>query len=78
MASSDKLDFEKSDEYAEAVHIETSGSPEAGDDSIERTNTGRVTWLISATVSLGGFLFGTLVSHSSLPQELLANQCPRL
>lgn len=43
MASSDKLDFEKSDEYAEAVHIETSGSPEAGDDSIERTNTGRVT-----------------------------------
>jgi hypothetical protein len=66
MASSDKLDFEKSETYSEAAHIETTGNPDAGDpgdDSIEQTDTGRVTWLISATVSLGGFLFGIVLSH---------------
>ena len=59
--------------------METASNAEVGDDSIERTDTGRVTWLISATVSLGGFLFGTLLhSHFLFSKRYHANQCSRI
>jgi hypothetical protein len=78
MASSDKLSVEKSDKYTEAVHIEMTSDTETSYDSIEWTDTGRVTWLISATVSLGGFLFGTSLSFYLLSQKLLANERSRI
>ncbi|RFU26479.1 hypothetical protein B7463_g9864, partial [Scytalidium lignicola] len=39
-------------------HIETGSNTDIEFDSTEETTTGAVTWLISAAVSLGGFLFG--------------------
>lgn len=46
----------------EVAHVEETRISEGNSDLIEETGTSRVTWLVSATVSLGGFLFGTLVS----------------
>jgi SP family myo-inositol transporter-like MFS transporter 13 len=49
------------DKVGDAVHLEETSSNDFGlddNDSIESTQTGKVTWLISMTVSLGGFLFG--------------------
>ncbi|KFZ24403.1 hypothetical protein V502_01121 [Pseudogymnoascus sp. VKM F-4520 (FW-2644)] len=52
--------FNEKDKLDNPVHLETISNESALDDndSIESTPTGRVTWLISMTVSLGGFLFG--------------------
>lgn len=87
MASSDlhssgslKKDEKLALKTGDAVHIERADSAGSGNtldrDSIERTDTGRVTWLISATVSLGGFLFGKtpFPSTTSHNQMLLRSQ----
>lgn len=55
---------EKLRESGDAVHFEIIPPDEDG-DSIEQTDTGKATWLIAATVSLGGFLFGTVTPFSS-------------
>lgn len=53
-----KLIESKASVSGDVVHIETTYHSGDESDSIEQTDTGKVTWLISATVSLGGFLFG--------------------
>lgn len=59
----------KLSDSGEAVHIESTAHLFDEDDSIEQTDTGKVTWLISATVSLGGFLFG-IPSFSHIPSAV--------
>ena len=53
-----KLTESKASVLGDALHVETAYHSVDESDSIEQTETGKVTWLISATVSLGGFLFG--------------------
>lgn len=72
MKSSDqKLTESKVSDLGDALHIETTSHSDDESDSIEQTDTGKVTWLISATVSLGGFLFG-IAAISVLPSFRLA------
>ena len=51
-------DEKKIDDSQHVEVISNEGSSLDDRDSIESTATGRVTWLITMTVSLGGFLFG--------------------
>lgn len=59
----------KLSDSVEAVHVESTAHLFDEDDSIEQTDTGKVTWLISATVSLGGFLFG-ISPFSRIPRAV--------
>lgn len=63
-SSDGNLAESKLDTSSNAVHIETIPSSEDESDSIEHTDIGKVTWFISATVSLGGFLFGIATPFS--------------
>ncbi|CAN6613307.1 myo-inositol transporter 1 [Trichomonascus vanleenenianus] len=51
-----KTEMEKNDE----THVEdiSLASPDSFNDSIEETTPGKYVWLITATVAIGGFLFG--------------------
>lgn len=58
------MDDKKDDRWATEEHIEDVSSQENVDmsalDRIEDTATSRAAWLITLTVSLGGFLFGKI------------------
>lgn len=59
----------KLSDSVEAVHIEATAQHFDEEDSIEQTDTGKVTWLIVAAVSLGGFLFG-ISPFSCIPSSV--------
>lgn len=56
-------------EKVAAVHVENRANPELDAlDSIELTETGKFSWLISITAAIGGMLFGSVLIH--------CGQCP--
>lgn len=59
-------------EKVTAIHVENHANPELDAlDSIELTETGKFSWLISITAAIGGMLFGlvSLARHNMRAQS---------